>query len=168
MMSFKTTEAWKILSMVTISVSFPYEMAIVGDGFPVPQNFPDGGVTGGETPPLRFSVLRKCRYKKTPCLFAKETGSCVQNLAVPLFLPLFATTHDDPTTVSRCIGRAPSVLLRLPFRTAAQRPVYDFLRCRLAPTGGSLEAGIRSLFPHHCVWLYVGRIITWFSSSVKR
>ena len=55
--------------------------------------------------------------------------------------------HDDPTTVSRCIGRAPSRLLGNPFRRAAQRPVYNFTRRCLAPSGSSLKEGRKLLYP---------------------
>ena len=98
-----------------------------------------------------FLVLSKIKLQKALSLCNKETGLCMQNLAVPLFLPPKRPLDNGPTTVSRCIGRAPSVLLAEALGTAAQRPVYSRPCIRLTPTGGSLYAGIGLLFPHHCV-----------------
>ena len=99
-------------------------------------------------------------YKKSPASsYRKETVlSLHKNLAVPLFLPLDATTHDGPTTVSRCIGRAPSALLTCAFGTAAQRPVYNFRHDRLTPPGGSLNRAWKLLFPLQSVFSMCGEL----------
>ena len=101
-------------------------------------------------------------------LITKRQGfSNIKTCGTTLFAANYTATHDGPTTVSRCIGRAPSCLLAVAFRQAAQRPVYNFRCGCLAPPGSSLDAEGKLLFPRQSVLLYVWCIIAWNCGCVK-
>ena len=97
-------------------------------------------------------------YKKSPVSsYNKETGLYLhKSLRYHSSCRVDTAPHGDPTIASRCIGRAPSVLLSFLFRTAAQRPVYSSFCSCLAPTDSSLDAGMKLLFPLQSVCCMCG------------